>query len=78
MWQSQCKNCSQVRTSLSLDRRLRPALPFSAGEGDFADGVIAFERLRAGGKVVKSFDREAVALIGATGGETRLLEKPET
>ena len=41
--------------------------------GDFADGVIAFEGRRAGGRVFTSFDRDAVALIGAIGGETRLL-----
>jgi predicted nucleic-acid-binding protein len=41
--------------------------------GDFADGVIAFEGRRTGGRVFTSFDRDAVALIDATGGETRLL-----
>jgi predicted nucleic-acid-binding protein len=41
--------------------------------GDFADGVIAFEGRRIGGRVFTSFDRDAVALIGATGGEARLL-----
>jgi predicted nucleic-acid-binding protein len=41
--------------------------------GDFADGVIAFEGRRAGGEVFTSFDRDAVGLIDATGGETRLL-----
>jgi predicted nucleic-acid-binding protein len=40
---------------------------------DFADGVIAFEGRRAGGQVFTSFDKQAVALIAATGGETRLL-----
>jgi predicted nucleic-acid-binding protein len=39
--------------------------------GDFADGIIAFEGRRAGGRVFTSFDRDAVALIGATGGEAR-------
>jgi predicted nucleic-acid-binding protein len=43
--------------------------------GDFADGVIAFEGRRLGGRVFTSFDREAVGLIEATGGETRLLSK---
>jgi predicted nucleic-acid-binding protein len=41
--------------------------------GDFADGVIAFEGRRLGGKVFMSFDKDAVGLIGATGGEARLL-----
>lgn len=41
--------------------------------GDFADGVIAFEGRRTGGRIFVSFDRDAVERIGATGGETRLL-----
>jgi predicted nucleic-acid-binding protein len=41
--------------------------------GDFADGVIAVEGRRAGGEVFTSFDRDAVGLIDATGGKTRLL-----
>jgi predicted nucleic-acid-binding protein len=41
--------------------------------GDFADGVIAFEGRRAGGGVFTSFDRDAVALVIATGGDARLL-----
>jgi predicted nucleic-acid-binding protein len=41
--------------------------------GDFADGVIAFAGRRAGGDLFTSFDKEAVELIGATGGEARLL-----
>jgi predicted nucleic-acid-binding protein len=44
--------------------------------GDFADGVIAFEGRRAGGRVFTSFNREAVELIDATGGEARLLPPP--
>ncbi len=43
--------------------------------GDFADGVIAFEGRRAGGRIFTSFDPDAVELIGATGGETRLLSE---
>lgn len=43
--------------------------------GDFADGVIAFEGRRAGGRYFTSFDKEAVELIEATGGEARLLPK---
>lgn len=41
--------------------------------GDFADGVIAFEGRRLGGAVFVSFDREAVHLVHAAGGEARLL-----
>jgi predicted nucleic-acid-binding protein len=42
--------------------------------GDFADGVIAFEGRRLGGKVFVSFDRGAVKLIDGTESEARLLE----
>ncbi len=41
--------------------------------GDFTDGVIAFEGRRAGGGVFTSFDRDAVALVIATGGDARSL-----
>lgn len=41
--------------------------------GDFADGVIAFDGRRLGGQVFTSFDKEAVKLVGTTGGQTRLL-----
>jgi predicted nucleic-acid-binding protein len=42
--------------------------------GDFADGVIAFDGRRLGGSVFSSFDREAVELIVASGGEAHMLE----
>ncbi|HEY1363617.1 MAG TPA: type II toxin-antitoxin system VapC family toxin [Xanthobacteraceae bacterium] len=41
--------------------------------GDFADGVIAFEGRRVGANVFTSFDKRAVELIEATGGEAWLL-----
>ena len=41
--------------------------------GDFADGVIASEGRRLGGRTFVSFDRKAVDLVAATGGESRLL-----
>jgi len=41
--------------------------------GDFADGVIAFEGRRLGGDIFVSFDRHAVSLVRAGGGEARLL-----
>ena len=41
--------------------------------GDFADGVIAFEGRRLGAEVFASFDRDAVRLIAAIGGQTHLL-----
>ena len=43
--------------------------------GDFADGVITFEGRRLGGEVFTTFDRKAVALVRAAGGEARLLSK---
>ncbi len=42
--------------------------------GDFADGVIAFAGRQMGGAVFASFDRKAVALVAAAGGETQLLD----
>jgi predicted nucleic-acid-binding protein len=42
--------------------------------GDFADGVIAFTGRQSGGTVFASFDRKAVALVAAAGGDTRLLD----
>ena len=45
--------------------------------GDFADGVIAFEGRRLGGRIFGSFDRQAVELVAADGGETRLLGVPD-
>jgi predicted nucleic-acid-binding protein len=44
--------------------------------GDFADGVIAFDGRRLGGTVFSSFDRKAVELVAASGGETRLVGAP--
>ena len=44
--------------------------------GDFADGVIAFEGRRAGGRVFATFDERAAKLVGAIGGETRVLTAP--
>jgi len=41
--------------------------------GDFADGAIAFTGRRLGGPVFASFDRKAVELVAAAGGETHLL-----
>jgi predicted nucleic-acid-binding protein len=44
-------------------------------DGDFADGVIAFEGRRAGGDVFVSFDTKAAAIVQAIGGETKVLGK---
>lgn len=43
--------------------------------GDFADGVIAFAGRQLGGAVFASFDRQAVELIEAAGGEAHLLSR---
>ncbi len=60
--------------SVVVDRpAVEAGLALLESGGDFADGVIAFEGRRAGGGVFTSFDRDAVALIAATGGEARLL-----
>jgi predicted nucleic-acid-binding protein len=60
--------------SVLVDRpALEAGLSVLERAGDFADGVIAFEGRRAGGQIFTSFDRDAVELISATGGETRLL-----
>ncbi len=44
--------------------------------GDFADGVIAFDGRRLGGWTFASFDRKAVELVAASGGDTHCLESP--
>jgi predicted nucleic-acid-binding protein len=70
-----------MRTLAESERVLvdRPALEAGLSVlergGDLADGIIAFEGRRAGGRIFVSFDRDAVELIGATGGETRLLSE---
>ena len=62
--------------SVLVDRpALEAGLSVLERGGDFADGVIAFEGRRVGGRIFTSFDRSAVELISATGGETRLLSE---
>ena len=41
--------------------------------GDFADGAIAYEGRWLGGETFVSFDKQAVALLGALGQSARLL-----
>ncbi|HEV7996192.1 MAG TPA: type II toxin-antitoxin system VapC family toxin [Stellaceae bacterium] len=54
----------------------RPAveagLAMLAAGGDFADGVIAFDGRRLGGWTFASFDRKAVELVAAQGGDTHV------
>jgi len=57
--------------SVRLDRSAAEAgLVMMAAGGDFADGVIAYEGRRLGGQVFASFDRRAVELVAASGGQT--------
>lgn len=55
----------------------RPAveagLSMLEANGDFADGVIAYEGIWLGGETFVSFDKQAVALLTARGQPARLL-----
>ncbi len=55
----------------------RPAveagLSMLESNGDFADGVIAYEGSWLGGETFVSFDKQAVALLSAVGHHARLL-----
>jgi predicted nucleic-acid-binding protein len=63
--------------SVRVDRpAVEAGLAMLAAGGDFADGVIAFDGRRLGGEVFASFDRKAVELVAAQGGDTRLLTSP--
>jgi predicted nucleic-acid-binding protein len=57
----------------------RPAvdagLSILEANGDFADGVIAYEGNWLGGETFVSFDKQAVALVSAQGQPARLLLK---
>jgi predicted nucleic-acid-binding protein len=44
--------------------------------GDFANGIIAFDGRRLGGEVFASFDRRAVEMVAAQGGDAHLLGAP--
>ena len=60
--------------TVQLDRpAIEAGLAALEAGGDFADGVIAFDGRRHGGDVFVSFERDAVALVAATGGEAALL-----
>jgi len=60
--------------AVQVDRpAVEAGLAMLAAGGDFADGVIAFEGRRLGGSVFASFDRKAIELIAAGGGDTHLL-----
>lgn len=68
-----------IRALLAADnvRMNRPAveagLAMLEANGDFADGVIAYEGHWLGGEAFVSFDKQAVALLTASGQPARLL-----
>jgi predicted nucleic-acid-binding protein len=60
--------------TVRLDRAaVEAGLAMLDAGGDFADGVIAFAGRQMGGAVFTSFDRRAVELVRASGGEAHLL-----
>lgn len=61
-------------TNVAVDRvAVEAGLALLDAGGDFADGAIAAEGQRLGGKVFVSFDKQAVRLLDQTGVNTRLL-----
>jgi predicted nucleic acid-binding protein len=63
-----------ISPTVELDHAaVEAGLAFLDAGGDFADGVIAFTGRQLGGAVFASLDRQAVELVAASGGETRLL-----
>jgi predicted nucleic-acid-binding protein len=61
--------------SVSVDRSaVEAGLAMLDAGGDFADGVIAFAGRQMGGPIFASFDRKAVELVAAVGGETLALD----
>jgi predicted nucleic-acid-binding protein len=64
-----------VSPTVRLDRpAVEAGLAMLDAGGDFADGVIAFAGRQMGGTVFVSFDRKAVELVAATGGEAHLVD----
>jgi predicted nucleic-acid-binding protein len=43
------------------------------GNGDFADGIMAWEGSKLGGEIFASFDKDAVKLLATQGYKTKLL-----
>ena len=61
---------------VDLDRpAVEAGLAILEAGGDFADGVLAFEGRRLGGNIFVSFDRDAIDLIAAVGGNVQLLSE---
>ena len=52
---------------------MKAGLSMLESNGDFADGVIAYEGSWLGGETFVSFDKQAVALLSAVGHHARLL-----
>jgi predicted nucleic-acid-binding protein len=60
--------------TVQVDRpAVEAGLAMLEADGDFADGVIAFDGRRLGGEVFASFDHRAVDLVAATGAAAHLL-----
>jgi predicted nucleic-acid-binding protein len=68
------RNLTESPNVLTDQPAVDAGLSFLDAGGDFADGVIAFTGRQLGGEVFASFDRRAVELVVAAGGETRLLD----
>ncbi|HTZ36526.1 MAG TPA: type II toxin-antitoxin system VapC family toxin [Stellaceae bacterium] len=63
-----------VSPTVALDRpAVEAGLATLDAGGDFADGVIAFAGRQMGGAVFASFDRKAVELVAAAGGQAQLI-----
>jgi predicted nucleic-acid-binding protein len=61
-------------SNIQTDRQaVNAGLKMLAADGDFADGIIAHEGRWLGGETFVSFDKQAVALVAAHGGKSRLL-----
>jgi predicted nucleic-acid-binding protein len=77
---SRAEAAASIRALLSISNVVADQPAVSAGlamldaDGDFADGVIAFEGRRMGGEVFVTFDRGASDLLQASGESTLLLK----
>lgn len=61
-------------SNTQTDRQaVKSALGILKAGGDFADGIIAHEGRWLGGETFVSFDKQAVSLVAARGGKSRLL-----
>lgn len=63
----------QARNVLTNRPAIEAGLLMLYTGGDFADGVLAWERRQAGADTFVSFDKEAVKLLGKQGHQAKLL-----